>query len=250
MRHSLALLPLALMIWSSAASAQSLGIKLYNPVAISRRAASGDESFKAFRERLAAVAKRRIYAELTPLVSPQDFFWDRDYDYNFDPRKPAVDNLAAAIKLERDNGAGWQRLAEFAAAPETESLPSRPGVICGPALPDFDTVAFSKLLETTYTEGTDWAYPRADDTTVRATPEPKAAVIGKLGPAFVRLQGGSSGEAAADSGPDHWARVVMPDGKAGFVAPGGLRTLDAAKLCYVKDQVMGWRITGYIAGSN
>ncbi len=53
--------------------------KPYEPVAITRPAALEDASFTAFRLALAAVAKRRLYAELTPLVLTQGFFWDRDF---------------------------------------------------------------------------------------------------------------------------------------------------------------------------
>src|SRR6185295_14441307 len=53
--------------------------KPYAPVAITRPAASGDASFDTFRAKLAAAAKTRIYAELTPLVVTQGFFWGRDF---------------------------------------------------------------------------------------------------------------------------------------------------------------------------
>ncbi len=107
----------------------------------------------------------------------------------FDPRKPAVDNLAAAIALEQGNGTGWDTLAAFAAEAAVEPLESRPGVVCAPARPGYDGVAFSRLLDITYTSGIDWAYPRADETPVRAAPRPDAAKAGTLGLHFVRLLG-------------------------------------------------------------
>ena len=141
-------------------------------MAITRPAASGDASFDTFRAKLAAAAKTRIYAELTPLVVTQGFFWGRDFGQAFDPRKPAVDNLAAAIALEQGNGIGWDLLAAFAVEATIEPLESRPGIVCAPARPGYDSVAFSKLLDSTYTTGIDWAYPRADETPVRAAPQP------------------------------------------------------------------------------
>ena len=104
--------------------------KPYAPVAIAQPAASGDASFAAFRAALAAAAKTRIYAELAPLVLTQGFFWDRDFGQRFDPRKPAVDNLAAAIALEQGTGIGWDALTAFAAEAAVEPLDSRPGVVC------------------------------------------------------------------------------------------------------------------------
>jgi hypothetical protein len=224
--------------------------KPYVPVPITRPAPSTDAGFVAFRAKLAAVAKGRVYAELAPLVQPQGFFWDRDFGRGYDPRRPAVDNLAAALALESRNGQGWQRLAEFAAEPSVEPLDSRPGVVCAPARPGYDGVAYTKLHDATYTTDLDWAYPRADETAVRAAPQPNAAAVGTLGPAFVRLLGFAGPDSEPAPGRNLWARVVLPDGRTGFVAPGGLMSLSAERLCYIKDLVAGWRIAGTIAGGN
>jgi hypothetical protein len=220
----------------------------YAPVAITRPQAFDDASFVAFRGALAAAAKARIYAGLADLARRQGFFWDRDFGRQFDPRKPAVDNLAAAISLERGNGAGWGTLAAFAADATAEPLESRPGVICAPARPGYDSVAFSKLLDVTYTSGIDWAYPWADDTPVRAAPQPEAPPVGALGMHFVRLLGFAGKGGEPEPGRTRWAHVALPDGQAGYVAPGSLTSLTAARLCYIKDPVGGWRIAGIIAG--
>ena len=81
--------------------------KPYAAVAIARPAPSADPGFVAFRSAVAAAAKSRVYADLAALVQAQGFFWDRDFDRGHDPRRPAADNLAAAVALERRNGAGW-----------------------------------------------------------------------------------------------------------------------------------------------
>jgi hypothetical protein len=224
--------------------------KPYAPVAITLPAASDDTSFVTFRAALAAAAKSRIYAELAPLVLAQGFFWNRDFGRQFDPRKPSVDNLAAAITLESRNGAGWEALAAFAAETAAEPLDSRPGVVCAPARPGYDGVAFSRLLDGTYTSGIDWAYPRADSTPVRAAPNSESALAGTLGLHFVRLLGFEGPLSEPAAGRTQWARVTMPDAKPGFVAPGSLMSLTGERLCYIKDLVAGWRIAGYIAGGN
>ena len=224
--------------------------KPYAPVAITRPAASGDASFAAFRAALAAAAKTRIYAELAPLVLTQGFFWDRDFGQRFDPRKPAVDNLAAAIALEQGTGIGWDALTAFAAEAAVEPLDSRPGVVCAPARPGYDGVAFSRLLDITDTSGADWAYPRADETPVRAAPRPDAARAGTIGLHFVRLMGFEGPDSDPAPGQTQWARIALPDGKPGLVAPGSLMSLTAERLCYIKDLVAGWRIAGIISGGN
>lgn len=224
--------------------------KPYQPVAITRPAASDDASFTTFRTALAAAAQSRLYAELAPLVLERGFFWGRDFGQRFDPRKPSVDNLATAIALEHDNGAGWKALAGFAAEAAVEPLESRPGVICAPARPEYDGIVFAKLLDNTVTSDIDWAYPRADETPVRAAAAPEAAKVGALGLHFVRLLGFEGPDSEPVPGRTQWARVALPDGKRGFVAPGSLMSLTAERLCYIKDLVAGWRIAGYIAGGN
>ena len=219
----------------------------YDPVAITRPDASDDASFAAFRTALAAAVKSRLYAELAPLVVERGFFWGRDFGQRFDPRKPSVDNLAIAIALERG---GWQTLAEFAAEAAVEPLDSRPGVICAPALPNYDGIAFSKLLDNSVTTDIDWAYPREDETPVRAAPQPGTARIGTLGTHFVRLLGFEGPDSEVSPGRVQWARIALPDGQQGFVAPGSLMSLTPERLCYIKDLVAGWRIAGYIAGGN
>ena len=62
--------------------------KPYQPVAVKLPPAVADESFVAFRQELAAAAKGRVYAELTRLTVAHGFFWERDFDRRFDPRKP------------------------------------------------------------------------------------------------------------------------------------------------------------------
>ena len=218
--------------------------KPYAPVAITRPPAFEDSGLQTFRAMLALVAKSRVYAELAPIVVSQGFFWGRDFGRHYDPRRPAVDNLAAAISLESGNGAGWNVLATFAADASAEPLESRPGVLCAPASPGYDSIEFSRLLDITDTNAADWAYPREDETPVRATPRPDAAEVGTLGAYFVRLLD-PDGNAAAGRKP--WTRVAMPEGKIGYVAPDRLISLAGIRLCYVKDPADRWRIAGVIA---
>jgi len=249
MRRSIPFILAALAATAPVAATQPISppLKTYAPVAITLPAASTDASFTAFRAELAAVAKRRVYAALGRLVQSQGFFWDRDFARAFDLRKPAVDNLAAAIQLEHRNGSGWDLLAALAAEAAVEPMASRPGVVCAPANPGYDGVAFARLLDATHTGATDWAYPRAAGTKVRAAPQPTAAVLATLGPQFVRLLGFESPGGQPAPNRERWARVATPDAKSGFVAPGDLMSLAAERLCYINNFVGGWRIAGTVA---
>ena len=252
--------PCSLILFALAASAlaampamaqpMSLPPKPYTPVAITLPAVSDDASFATFQAKLAAVAKRRVYAELAQLVQAQGFFWDRDFGHGFDPRKPGVDNFAAAIQLEHRNGSGWDLLAAMAAEAAVDPLDSRPGVVCAPARPAYDGVALTQLLNKTYTGVIDWAYPRAAETPIRAVPQPAAAVIGTLGLNFVRLLSFEGPDSEPAPGRTQWARVAAPDGALGFVAPNSLLSLTTERICYIKDPIGGWRIAGYIAGGH
>ena len=192
--------------------------------------------------------------ELTRLMVPGWFFWDRDFNHHFQPRKLAVDNLAAAIRLEHDGGIGWITLAAFAMEASAEPLPSYPGVICAPQNPQFDTVAFDRLLEQTYSDEADWAYPRADLTEIRSSASAEAAVIESFGRQFIRLFARAGSQATmpnreAATG-QTWVQVVAPSGKTGFVAPGALRSMTAERLCYGKDPAGRWRIAGFVGTGN
>lgn len=222
--------------------------KPYPAVVITPASPSNDVTLAAFRLEISVVAKSRIYSALARLMVARGFFWDRDFGHGFDPRKPAVDNLAAALALEHDGGIGWQSLAAFAADPTTEPLESHDGVLCTPARPTYDGIAYTRLLDTTYTTDRDWTYPRAAETPLRAAPQVEAALLGSLGAHFIRLLESMQGR--RDPMPSQWAKVAAPDGRIGFVAPDSLMSLAEARLCYVKDAFDGWRIAGYVARGN
>jgi len=93
------------------------------------------------------------------------------------------------------------------------------------------------------TGGIDWAYPRADETSVRR-PATGRRQGGTLGSHFVRLLGFEGTDSEPAPGRMQWARVAMPNGKQGFVAPRNLMSLTTERLCYIKDLVGGWRIAG------
>jgi hypothetical protein len=221
----------------------------YTAVAITLPPSSADPGFAAFRQRLAGVATTRIYSELTSLVA-QDFFWGRDFAGRFDPRRSAVDNLAAAIRLEHAGGSGWQALAAFAADSTAEPLVSRPGVVCAPAPPLYDAVAFARMLDEAHGAEFDWTYPLKDQIPVLVEPEMGAASVDVLGLHFVRRLGFSTRAGRAASDRNLWARIVTPAGLVGFAPPGSLMALKPERLCYAKDTVGRWHIAGFIGGTN
>ncbi|MEX1082734.1 MAG: hypothetical protein WEC82_00295, partial [Xanthobacteraceae bacterium] len=209
----------------------------YKPVAVKIAPAPDDPNFAAFRAQLAKVAKDRIYAELVSLVAARGFFWDGDLSGGFDPQRSPAENLAAAIRLESGGGGGWNALAGFAALTSATPLPSRPGVICAPARPQYDLVDFDQLVAATGTDAAVWRYPREEGMALRAGPRPTARIIETLGPYFVRL---------LDVGPlpEDWVAVAAPSGRTGYAAAAMLLPLHGDRLCYRKDATGRWHIAG------
>lgn len=224
--------------------------KPYKPVAVTPPSAPDDPGLATFRRDLAGVAQRRVYGELAAVVIAQGFFWDRDFDGGFDPKKTATENLAAALRLESRDGSGWRLLAALAGEASIWPIPSRLGVVCTPANATYDDVELDNVIDTTRTDALEWSYPRADRTPVRATPRVDAPLVDTLGLHFVRVLGFE----AKDGGPDPqrtaWARIATPSGKIGFVAPATLLSPYAERLCFGKDALGRWRIAGYVGGGD
>ena len=225
-------------------------VKPYKAVAVQLPVPTEDPTFETFRNELMRVAKTRVYVELERLVTPQGFFWDRDFGGGFEAKKPGVDNLAAAIGLERRDGAGWGTLAMFAADSTAAPFTGRPGIICAPAEPSYDNVEFDRLVDATRSDFVDWAAPRADKTPVRAGPRANANVLDTLGLSLVRILSYQTRETTPEAFRAAWVRVATPAGKTGYVAPGAVTSLTVERLCYGKDGFARWRIAGFVGGGD
>jgi hypothetical protein len=214
----------------------------YAAVAVSPAKPVADASLDGFRKELGDIANRKDRAALARLIVYRGFFWEGD-DKSADPKKSAIDNLAAALGLDAKDGAGWQALAELAAEANAGPDPDRKRVFCAPASPSFDDQAFDDLLDKTQTDASEWGYPTSAGIEVREKPESGAPVVETLGLHAVRLL---DDDAAGASRPD-WARVATPAGKTGFVAAKAILPLDFDQICYIKEAT-GWRIAGIVGG--
>ena len=224
--------------------------KPYKMVAVTIATAPREASFDALRKELVDIAKRKDRAALAQRVVARDFFWERDFSGSFDAKRPSIDNLAAALALEADDGSGWDALAGFAAETSVGPLPGRPAVVCAPAIPQFDDEARDQLVDSTQSDGLEWNYPRAAGLQVRAAPKPNAAVVETLGLHFVRVLGFEDKDGDTDPVRNSWARVATPSGKTGFAAPNSLVSPYADRLCYGKEGTGPWRIVGYVGGGD
>lgn len=216
----------------------------YAPVAIKLPVPLEDASFVAFRKQLAAIAQRRDRAALARLLVRTGFFWERPDGDAADKKKSAFANFAAAIGLDDadDPDTGWDTIAIYAQDPTVAPLRHRPGVVCGPADPDFDVAALQALIDRTQTDVSDWVYPLTERLALLAEPRDDAPIVETVGPVFVRIL---PVEAPLDTAAAEFVRVLAPSGRSGFVRVDGLASLGVSQICYVKDGG-AWRITGVV----
>jgi hypothetical protein len=222
---------------------QQAAAKPYKPVAANAPAPISDPSLEAFRKQLAAIAQRKDRRALAGLVVAQGFFWMGEKGDKADKRRPGIDNLARALGLDAKEGHGWETLAAYAADPSGRPYPDRKDTICAPAGPTFDEQEFEALLKATGTDDGDWGYPMQGGLEMRASPQPNAPVVEKLGTHFVRVMEDDD----AGSQPTPMLRVVAPSGKTGFVPADAINPLTSDEICYRKD-AGGWKIAGFIGG--
>jgi hypothetical protein len=254
MQHRCRRIALALAVMLAAAGAPRaqaparlpVATKPYQPVAVKLPPPPADPSFAAFRTEFAAVARGRVFDRLARDVVAHGFFWDRVFANGCVPKQSGVEKLAAAVRLERGTGGGWQILAAFADEPTASGTDGMPGVICAPARPDFDSDDFDRLTDDTRSSPSEWVFPRRNGLDARAAPRTDSAIVQKLGQYFVRVVRFETAPANADPIRTAWARIAIPSGKIAYAAPDTLASLSPPRLCYIKDIVGRWRITGYI----
>jgi hypothetical protein len=216
----------------------------YKPVAITAPAPMKDPSFDAFRKQIGAVAERKDRRALAGMVVANGFFWLGEKGDKADKRRSGMDNLAKALGLNAQDGAGWDSLADHAADPTAMPYPDRKDTFCSPAEPDFNGEQFEALVKATGTEEGEWGYPMQPGLEVRSGPQPNAPVIEKLGMHFVRVM--------EDSGQGNQAnpvlRVVAPSGRVGYVPADAISPLGNDQICYAKT-AGGWKIVGVVGGA-
>src|SRR5262249_46866215 len=153
------------------------------------------------------------------------FFWigevnGREGD-KANKRKSGIDNLAAAIDLDDKEGSGWFAIAQAAKETSLEPMQQKRGVLCSPANPIFNEKAADQLLKETATNEFDWAFPTKPAIDVHASAQPNSPIVGKVGMYLIRVmpEEAPAGNQAPES---PFVRVVMPNGKVGFVAAESL----------------------------
>lgn len=217
----------------------------YQPVQIGPPPAMNDAGLAALRKQLGDAARRKDRAALAKLVVAKDFFWLGESGDRTDKKRSGVDNLVRALGLNAKDGIGWDALAGYAADPTAMPMPDRKETFCAPADPVFDGKQLEELAKKTGTEETEWGFPAQPGIEVRASAQPNAPVIEKLGMHFVRVMDEDGPEPPPGQMP--MLKIVAPSGKVGYVPADALSPLGSDQLCYVKD-AGGWKVGGFIGG--
>ena len=201
-----------------------------------------DPSLAAFRQQLAAVAKKKDRAALAKLVLAKDFFWMKE-EGNAAGKKTGIEALATALSLAAKDGSGWETLSEFVSDETASPYPDRPNTVCSPAGPDFKTEDLEKLVAATKTDIGEWGFTAEENIEVKASAQANAPVIEKIGMIFVRVMPDLAPNASQE-----FMRIVTPSGKVGFVPAEAINPLGSDQLCYGKDAGGAWKIVGMIGG--
>ena len=219
---------------------QAAAPKPYKVVTIAPPAPLNDPSFEAFRKQMNAAAEKKDRKALADMVS-KGFFWMGEKGDKADKKRSGIDNLAKAISLDAKDGSGWDMVIGFASDPTAAPFPERKDTICAPAEPTFDAKELEALAKATGTEESDWGFPTQPNLEMRASAQPNAAVVEKLGMHFIRVMDDGS----APSGDNPMIKIVAPSGKVGFVPADAVSPLGNDSICYAKEGG-AWKISGFI----
>ena len=214
----------------------------YTALAVAPPKPYTDPSLAAFRQQLAAVAKKKDRAALAKLVLAKDFFWLKE-EGNAAGKKTGIEALATALSLAAKDGSGWETLGELVSDETASPYPDRPNTVCSPAGPDFKTEDLEKLVAATKTDIGEWGFTAEENIEVKASAQANAPVIEKIGMIFVRVMPDLAPNASQE-----FMRIVTPSGKVGFVPAEAINPLGSDQLCYGKDAAGAWKIVGMIGG--
>jgi len=213
-----------------------------------------DEAFRAMRTALNAAISSKNTQALFALVHTM-FIWTVDgaLSQDFNPGESAIDNFKVVFGFRApgaakdggvENGPFWDDLAFFAADNVLYKDANVTNLVCGPMLAEAqDDDAFDKAEKKVATPGepTIWYFTLAE-TTVKASPDQKAAAVGKVGTVALPLLSIYPAQQGNAPPPPTFFEVLLPSGKSGWVPASAARPMEGNRLCYAKDSSGKWKI--------
>jgi len=213
-----------------------------------------DEAFKAMRAAFAAAVASKNAQALFALVG-SSFVWTVNgaLSADFNPGGSATDNFKVVFGFRApgasadgsvDNGPFWDDLNSFAADGAFYKDANVSNLVCGPMLAEASN---EDIFEDAGKKGdspddpTIWYFTLAE-TTVTASPDQKAAPVGKVGTvALPLLSQYPAQEGNAPRPPTH-LEVLLPSGKSGWIPVSAARPMVSNRLCYAKSSAGKWAI--------
>ena len=213
-----------------------------------------DEAFKAMQAAFSAAVASKNADALFALVGPS-FVWTIDgaLSEDFNPGGSAVDNFKGVFGFRApgstidggvDKGPFWNDLDSFAADGTFYKDANVNNLICSPSLAeanDEDTFEEAGKKVETPDDPTIWYFILAE-TVVTASPDQRAATVGKVGKvALPLLSMHPAQEGNAPPPPTH-LEVLLPSGKNGWIPISAARPMVSNRLCYAKTSTGKWTI--------
>lgn len=213
-----------------------------------------DEAFKAMRAAFTAAVANKNAQALFSLVGPS-FTWTVDgaLSGDFNPGGSALDNFKVVFGFRApgattdggvDDGPFWVGLASFAADGTFYKDANVTNLICSPMVAeasDEDVFDEAGNKVDTPDDPTVWYFTLAE-TAVTASPDQKAATVGKVGTvALPLLSMHPTQEGNAPPPPTH-LEVLLPSGSNGWIPISAARPMVSNHLCYAKTSAGKWTI--------
>ena len=215
--------------------------------------ADEDAEFATMRKAFRDAVEKKDGDALAALAGPT-FVWTKGGDLadDFDPGRDAVHNLKVVFGFrapDKDTDGGveggpfWELLKLFANDPT--SFRKGGNLVCTPTRAD---IADDKVFELadgklgTEDDPVDW-YFTLGDTPVTKTPGDSGPPIGQLGAVLVPLLSVHPPEPKSGPvpPPTHY-EVLMPNGRAGWIAVAAARPFWSAHVCFAKTATGPWKI--------
>jgi hypothetical protein len=213
-----------------------------------------DEAFKAMRAAFTGAVAKKDAAALFALIGP-NFVWmvNGALSEDLNLGSSALDNFKIVFGFRKpgattdggvDNGPFWDDLSSFASDSTFYEDADLANLVCSPMLAqasDEDVFEEAGDKVDTPDDPTVWYFTLAE-TAVKASPDPKAATVGKVGTVALPLLGMHPAQEGNSPPPPTHIEVLLPSGKSGSIPISAARPMENNRLCYAKTSEGKWMI--------
>jgi hypothetical protein len=213
-----------------------------------------DEAFKAMRAALTAAVAKKDAAGLFALVGP-NFVWTVNgaLSEDLDLGSSALNNFKVVFGFRKpgavsdggvDNGPFWDDLSYFVSESTFYADADLANLVCSPMLgqvSDEDVFEEAGDKVDTADDPTVWYFTLAE-TAVKASRDPKAATVDKVGTVALPLISMYPAQEGDAPPPATHLEVLLPSGKSGWIPISTARPMESNRLCYAKTSQGKWTI--------